>query len=192
MLEAAKMSVHPQYLPDDDLDYECRVFHVDLEWMRSYRIATVHRRWEMEEERPQCVLIPIEGACFLDEQTVIRRRIQQLQAMLKTENKKMIPDEALTRLYNTTFSLYRWEKHVTGYQCDTFTLLEVGLARALHQYTSRCRHYGRIFNRIRRFILQGHERRAELANWQDYYRRNGGKYLVKSALLLVNLFQNSV
>jgi hypothetical protein len=108
VLEAAKMSVHPQYLPDEDLEYECRVFHVDLEWMRSYRISTVHRRWEMEEERPQRVLIPIEGACFLDEQLVIRRRIQELQKMLSTETKKLIPDEALTRLYNTTFSLYRW------------------------------------------------------------------------------------
>jgi hypothetical protein len=168
------MLIHPQYLSPEDLEYECRVFHVNLEFPRSQRIAMVRERWEMEEERhTQRELIPVEGTTYGGELTIIRRRIGELLRMLRDEN-PIRPAEVLTRLYNTTYSLYRWEDFVRDFQCDSFSVLEVGLSNALHLYMSRVRNLEQTFNRIKRRILRGHRRRAVKINWEDFYRRHGG------------------
>jgi len=172
------LQIDAQHLPPQDLDYECRVFHVNPEWPRSQRIAFVNRRWEIEEEHNQTrELIPVEGTSYDDEINVIRRRIRELLQITGPENHhNFVPNNALTRLYNTTLSLYRWEKHVKEWQCNSFSILEAGLSNVLHHYMTRTRNFNMIFNRLKHRILLSHERRQSYPNWINYYSRNEGKF----------------
>ena len=102
------MALDPHYLPETDIDYECRLRKFPVNRPIEARIRFISDSWMKEEEKRDRPMEEPIGISFVEEVPEIERRIDGVRRSM-VHGKAMNKVRVWTRLYQATWTLCRYQ-----------------------------------------------------------------------------------